>query len=124
MAGGLDRIFRQKCVSATTVGLPIKYTMCSPTEVDRAIKAGGEGIGIFSAVRAQQLCPGFSTISAVFGQECVKAAAVGLPIECTIVRPTDIDRAIKAGGEGTGNCRAARAQQLGPGFGAIRAVFG
>ena len=65
---------------------------------------------------AQQPGPGFGAISAVFGQERVPAAAVGLPIECALCNPTDIDRAIEAGGQGIGLVIAARAQQLGPDF--------
>ena len=75
------------------------------------------------AARPQQLGPGFGAVGAVFGQEDVMAAAFGLPIERAKGIPTDEDRAIEAGGEGFGLVRAARPQQLGPGFGAIGAVF-
>ena len=66
-----------------------------PTDVDRAIEAGGESIGKFPAARPQQLGPGFGAVGAVFGQEGVVVTAVGLPIECAqVCSPTDIDRTI------------------------------
>ena len=70
----------QECVTVAADGLPIKRASSIPTDVDRAIEAGGEGLGTVITVRPQQLGPGFGTVGAVFGQEGVAIAAIGLPI--------------------------------------------
>ena len=116
--------FGDEAVTIAAVGLPVKRTRGVTTDVDRAIQAGGEAKGLVSVTRPQQLGPGFGAVGAVFGQEGVTIAAVGLSIERTSGVPTHKDRAIQTGSEGIGKVIAARTQQLGPGFGAISAVFG
>ena len=117
-------IFGQEGVLTAAVGLPIQSAHGPPAPVNRAIEAGGEGSGSVSPARPQQLGPSFGAIGAVFGQEGVHVTSVGLPVERAIGIPTDVDRAIDAGGEGSGLLLATRAQQLGPGFCTVSAVFG
>ena len=85
-------IFGQEGVTLSVVGLPIERTVGIPTNVNRAVKAGGEGLGEVLATRTQQLGPCYGAICDVFGQEGVAiAAVVGLPIECASGRPTNVD---------------------------------
>ena len=121
--GAINAVFGQEGVIFAVVGLPIQRSICRPTDIYRAVKAGSDSIGVgkFIFVRCQQLGPGFGAISAVFGKECVIGAVAGLPIECAICNPTYIDRAIEAGSESIGIISAARAKQLGPGLDWFRA---
>ena len=58
----------------------------------------GIAAGCVLGARSQLLSPGFGSVGAIFGQEGVIGAAVCLPIERASGNPTDVDRAIEAGG--------------------------
>jgi len=88
---GADGEFGQEGVPAAAVGLPIERAIAKPADIDRAIETGGEGGGIVTGARPQQLGPGFGAVSAVFGQEGVFTAAIGLSIKRAIGIPADVD---------------------------------